>query len=282
MTCLNDYEYTVLLQHITYGQAEAFIREKYWETYYFEPGFRVLGLRLLGETAVPVAVEDGRDDTLVFPYTKPCMGTFVLRFADIPDEVRRVRSSYSKSLTLKQWADPKGKKSPAVAITCPLDVSLRNFDYDILSHFRTFRECERYLREKFDDVYYFEPGFKPLGLQPLGRDYVPVAVEEKDDASIIFPFYDSGMGALVIRVKGVPDEVARVKEGHSRALTRRKRQEPVSSSDDAGRGPAAKGRGRRGAIGRIIDRLQGDKSPPRDESSSSCEEEANIRTIPED
>ncbi len=274
MTCLNDYEYTVLLQHITYGEAEAFIREKYWETYYFEPGFRVLGLRLLGETAVPVAVEDGRDDTLVFPYTKPCMGTFVLRFPNVPDEVKRVRSSYSKSLTLKQWADPKGKKSPAVAITCPLDVSLRNFNYDILSHFRTFRECEKYLREKFAEVYYFEPDFKPLGLKALGKDYVPVAVEEKDDASVIFPFYDSGMGALVIRVKGVPDEVARVKDGYSRPLTRQKRQEPVGG--DAGQGPAAKGRKRRGAVGKIIDRLQGDKSPAQDSEAS------NIRTIPED
>ncbi len=278
MTCLNDYEYTVLLQHITYGEAEAFIREKYWETYYFEPGFRVLGLRLLGETAVPVAVEDGRDDTLVFPYTKPCMGTFVLRFADIPEEVKRVRSSYSKSLTLKQWADPKGKKSPAVAITCPLDVSLRNFNYDILSHFRTFRECEKYLREKFDDVYYFGPDFKPLGLKALGKDYVPVAVEDGDnDKNVIFPFFDSGMGALVIRIKGVPDEVERIKENYSRELTRKMLEVPAGGQEDnAAEGKQKKPRG----LKKIISRLAGDNSgAPENATPYSA---ANIDKMPED
>jgi hypothetical protein len=274
MTCLNDYEYTVLLQHITYGQAEAFIRERYWETYYFEPGFRVLDLRLLGETAVPVAIEDKTDDVLVFPYTKPCMGTFVLRFPNVPEEVKRVRSSYSKSLTLKQWTGAKGKKSPAVAITCPLDVSLRNFNYDILSHFRTFKECEKYLRDKFEKVYYFEPDFKPLGLKPLGKDYIPVAIEEKGDGNVIFPFYDSGMGALVIRVKGVPDELARIKDNYSRALTKKKLQEPVGGQPSPG--PAARSRKRRGAIGRIVDKLQGDKG------ATHGDETANIRTIPED
>ena len=34
MPCLNDYDYEVLLQHITYEQADQFIREKYWEIYY--------------------------------------------------------------------------------------------------------------------------------------------------------------------------------------------------------------------------------------------------------
>jgi hypothetical protein len=253
MTCLNDYEYEVLLQHITYEQAERFIREKYWETYYFEPGFRVLGLRLLSSIAVPVAVENGTDDTLVFPYTKPCMGTFVLRFAGVPDEVKRVRSSYSKSLTLKRWTDTSGKKGEAVAVTCPMDVSLRNFDYDILSHFRTFKECESYIREKYPETLYCEQDFKVLGLKPLGKDYITVAVEDNNE-NIIFPYYDSGMGALIIRIKGVPDEVARVKESYSRELTEKKLHEPVGgTADTAAKTGKRKGRG---ALSKILGRTR--------------------------
>jgi len=251
MPCLNEYDYEVLQQHVTYDQADEFIRQKYWETYYFEPGFRVLDLKVLGDIAVPIAVED--DDTLVFPYTKPCMGTFVLRFPGVADEVKRIRSSYSKALTLKQWAGPK-KKGQAVAITCPMDVSLRNFNYDILSHFRTLKECEAYLREKFEEVFYFEDGFKVLGLKPLGKDYIPVAVERNAD-DVIFPFFDSGMGALVIRIKGVPDEVARIIENYPRELTERQRQQPPGG--EAGPARDVRKSKKRAGLKGIINRLKG-------------------------
>jgi hypothetical protein len=253
MTCLNDYDYDVLLQHITYEQAEQFIRDKFWEVYYFEPGFRVLGLRLLSSVAVPVAVENDSEDTLVFPYTKPCMGTFVLRFGGVPEEVKRVRSSYSKSLTLERYADTSGKRHEAVAITCPMDVSLRNFNYDILSHFRTFRECESYIREKYPETLYCEPGFKVLGLKPLGKDYITVAVEDNNE-NIIFPFYDSGMGALIIRIKGVPDEVARIRGNYSRALTEQKLKVPVGAADEKPADAGGKRKGR-STLGKILGRI---------------------------
>jgi hypothetical protein len=259
MTCLNDLDYEVLLQHITYEQADEFIREKFWETYYFEPGFRVLGLRVLGDTSVPVAIDHQTDDAVIFPYTKPCMGTFVLRFPGVPDEVKRIRSSYSKALTLKRWTGSGSKKQEAVAITCPMDVSLRNFNYDILSHFRTLKECEHYMRSRFPETYYFEPGFKVLGLKPLGKDYIPVSIEGGSDDNVVFPYYDSGMGALVIRVKGVPDEVERVKESYSRELTARKQQETAGKTV-AESSPAADAdrQERPGALSRILRRIKGD------------------------
>jgi hypothetical protein len=215
----------------------------------------VLDLRVLGDTAVPIAIDDKTGDALIFPYTKPCMGTFVLRFPGVPEEVQRIRSSYSKSLTLKQWTGT-GKKQ-AVAITCPMDVSLRNFNYDILSHFRTLKECEKYIREKFVETYYFEPGFKVLGLVPLGKEYIPVAVEETDkDKNVIFPFYDSGMGALVIRVKGVPDEVGRIRDIYPRELTEKKMKEPV------GEEPVSSGGGKKKSpLKRFIRKIKGNDAP---------------------
>ena len=102
MACLNDYDYDILLSHTTYKMAEQYILAKYWETYYVEPGYSVLGLRMLGNEYVPVAVEDNTNN-LIFPYTKPCMGTFVVRIKNLPEEVDRIRNNFERTLTLKQW-----------------------------------------------------------------------------------------------------------------------------------------------------------------------------------
>jgi hypothetical protein len=102
MACLNDFDYDVLLSHQTYAESEKFIRERYWETYYVEPGFTVLGLRLLGADHVPVAIEDNTDN-IILPYTKPCMGTFVVRIKHAKEEIERLRKTYDRSLTLHQW-----------------------------------------------------------------------------------------------------------------------------------------------------------------------------------
>jgi hypothetical protein len=102
MGCLNDYDYDILLSHQTYAESEKFILARYWETYYVEPGYSVLSLRILGSDHVPIAVEDNTNN-LIIPYTKPCMGTFVVRIKNVPDEVERIRKSFKKDITLKQW-----------------------------------------------------------------------------------------------------------------------------------------------------------------------------------
>jgi hypothetical protein len=102
MGCLNDYDYDILLSHKTYKESEEFIRARYWETYYVEPGYTVLNLRILGADHVPIAVEDNTNN-LILPYTKPCMGTFVVRIKNVPDEIARIRKEFDKTLTLKQW-----------------------------------------------------------------------------------------------------------------------------------------------------------------------------------
>ncbi len=112
MACLTDYDYDILLSHQTYKESEKFILSKYWETYYVEPGYTVLGLRILGDELVPVAVEDNTDN-LIIPYTKPCMGTFVVRIKRVPEEVERIRKNYKKAATLKKWRKHADDKSVA-------------------------------------------------------------------------------------------------------------------------------------------------------------------------
>ncbi len=104
MACLNDYNFDILMQNVTYQEAEKYIRSKYWETYYVEPGYSVLGLRILGSDFVPVAVEE-ETNNLILPYTKPCFGTFVVRIINVPEEVVRIRKEFKRDLTLERWRD---------------------------------------------------------------------------------------------------------------------------------------------------------------------------------
>jgi hypothetical protein len=69
-----------------------------------EPGYTVLGLRILGDKFVPVAVEENTNN-VIMPYTKPCFGTFVVRIINVPEEVARIRKEFKKDLTLERWRD---------------------------------------------------------------------------------------------------------------------------------------------------------------------------------
>jgi hypothetical protein len=102
MACLNDYDFDILLSHKNFKESEEFIRSNFWETYYVDPGYTVLGLRIVGYEYIPIAVEDNTNN-LILPYTKPCMGTFVVRIKNVPDEVQKIRSSFKKELTLEQY-----------------------------------------------------------------------------------------------------------------------------------------------------------------------------------
>ncbi|NIA02916.1 MAG: DUF1894 domain-containing protein [Nitrospirae bacterium] len=75
MVCIDELNYEILLSKSTYKDCSKFIRSKYKETYIVEPGFKIFNAFIIGVPPIYVAV---LDDTVVFPYTKPCYGTFVL------------------------------------------------------------------------------------------------------------------------------------------------------------------------------------------------------------
>ena len=102
MACLNDYDYDILLSHTTYIRAEKFILRQILGNILCGTRLSVLGLRILGTDYVPIAVEDNTNN-LILPYTKPCMGTFVIRIKNVPEEVDRIRKNFERTITLKQW-----------------------------------------------------------------------------------------------------------------------------------------------------------------------------------
>jgi hypothetical protein len=100
-----------------------------------------------------------------------------------------------------------------------------------------------------------------------------VAIEDHDNESnVIFPFYDSGMGALVIRIKGVPDEAGRLRENYPRKLTADKMAQAPGSEEAR---PAAAGK-KKSPLKRIISKLKGDQAPDVPEKTAKTD------TMPED
>ncbi|MDI6867480.1 DUF1894 domain-containing protein [Methanoculleus sp.] len=82
----------ILLSQSSFKEAREFIRKNIKEYYEVEPGYRILDVHIIGVPPLYVGIEG---DQLVFPYTKPCHGTFVVK---IPggDEIARLRERKKK------------------------------------------------------------------------------------------------------------------------------------------------------------------------------------------
>jgi len=82
----------ILLSQSSFKEAREFIRKNVKEYYEVEPGYRILDVHIIGVPPLYVGIEG---DQLVFPYTKPCHGTFVVK---IPggDEIARLRERKRK------------------------------------------------------------------------------------------------------------------------------------------------------------------------------------------
>ena len=89
MGCLESLPYEVIMSKITFKEARDFL-SKYQEKYDVQPGYRIFDLNIIGVPPIRVAV-DG--DSVIFPYTKPCHGTFLICVREAADEIARLRGS---------------------------------------------------------------------------------------------------------------------------------------------------------------------------------------------
>jgi hypothetical protein len=79
-------EYEILLTGGTYKDGREFIRTNFKEVYEVEPGYKLFDVYLIGVPPIFVGVENG---CIIFPYVKPCHGTFVLKIKD-GEEINRL------------------------------------------------------------------------------------------------------------------------------------------------------------------------------------------------
>ncbi|HVN66468.1 MAG TPA: DUF1894 domain-containing protein [Methanomicrobiales archaeon] len=92
MGCIEELKYEVVLSQASFKECREYVKEHFAERYEVEPGFRIFESYIIGLPPIFVGVEG---DMVVFPYTKPCHGTFLLRI-ESPEEVGRLRSMKQK------------------------------------------------------------------------------------------------------------------------------------------------------------------------------------------
>jgi hypothetical protein len=98
MVCLRGYKYEILLKNITLKECEDFIKGLSEDVYLVPGGYKIEDFILLGTNA-PVGFS-GND--IIFQFTKPCFGFFVIRLKSEAEEVKRLRENYKKDRSVKK------------------------------------------------------------------------------------------------------------------------------------------------------------------------------------
>ncbi|MDD1704839.1 MAG: DUF1894 domain-containing protein [Methanoregula sp.] len=88
MGCVESMNYEILLRDATFKESRDYIREHFREFIDVPPGFKVFDVHVIGLPPIAIGLEG---NFVVFPYTKPCHGTFLLRVED-GEEATRLRA----------------------------------------------------------------------------------------------------------------------------------------------------------------------------------------------
>lgn len=98
MVCLTEFDHEILLKNTTLKECQEFIKEYSDEVYLVPRGYKVKSFVLLGP-AIPVGFS--RNDIL-FQFTKPCFGFFVIRLKNEEKEVKKLKDQYKKDKNVKK------------------------------------------------------------------------------------------------------------------------------------------------------------------------------------
>jgi len=79
MGCIESLPYEVILRGGSFKECRDYVRKHFRETLDVPPGFKIFDTHIIGVPPISVGL-DG--DFVIFPFTKPCHGTFLLRVED--------------------------------------------------------------------------------------------------------------------------------------------------------------------------------------------------------
>lgn len=88
MGCVESLPYEVILRGSSFKECREYVKEHFKEFINVKPGFKIFDTHIIGIPPIAIGL-DG--DFVIFPYTKPCHGTFLLRVED-PEEAKRLRA----------------------------------------------------------------------------------------------------------------------------------------------------------------------------------------------
>jgi hypothetical protein len=115
MSCIEQMKYTIHLARTSFKDAREYIEKNSDEVYYVSPGYKIFeNYYIIG---VPPIAVGAKDNTLIFPYTKPCYGTFVLSIDDEKSikEINRLRELEKEKGTTSKDKTPEKSKVPAAS-----------------------------------------------------------------------------------------------------------------------------------------------------------------------
>ncbi len=115
MSCIEQMKYEILLNKTTYKDAREYIKENSDEVYYVPPGYKIFNdYHIIGVPPIALGV---KGSALIFTYTKPCYGSFVLTIdnEDSIKEIDRLREKEKEKVTasLKKGKPPESSKKPS-------------------------------------------------------------------------------------------------------------------------------------------------------------------------
>jgi hypothetical protein len=87
MGCIESMKYEIILRDASFKECRDYIRGNYKEYVDVDPGFKIFDKHIIGVPPISIGF-DG--DVIIFPFTKPCYGTFLMKIED-PDEAVRIR-----------------------------------------------------------------------------------------------------------------------------------------------------------------------------------------------
>ncbi|MBP2132889.1 hypothetical protein J2128_000810 [Methanomicrobium sp. W14] len=94
MGCLEKLPYEVILRNSSFSECRDYVKENFREIYTVPPGYKIFDVHIIGVPPVTIGVEG---DTIVFPYTKPCHGTFLVKVKSADEALKIRQNSYKKS-----------------------------------------------------------------------------------------------------------------------------------------------------------------------------------------
>ena len=94
MGCIESMKYEIILRDASFRECRDYIRGNYKEYVDVDPGFKIFDKHIIGVPPISIGFEG---DVIIFPFTKPCYGTFLMKVED-HDEAERIRKFSTKKL----------------------------------------------------------------------------------------------------------------------------------------------------------------------------------------
>ena len=88
MGCVESMDYEIVLSDASFKESRDYIKGHFKEFIDVQPGLKVFDIYVIGLPPIAIGLEG---DFVIFPFTKPCHGTFLLRIED-KEEAARLRS----------------------------------------------------------------------------------------------------------------------------------------------------------------------------------------------